>query len=39
LNTALENLPAITFCVGGWMVLNGLLQDIFVLRSEHGLNM
>jgi hypothetical protein len=22
--------------VGGWMVLNGLLHDIAVLRSEHG---
>ena len=36
MNTILENLPPIAFCVGGWMVTNGLLHDIFVLRSEHG---
>ncbi len=36
LNTVLENPSAIAFCIGGWMVLNGLLHDIFVLRSEHG---
>lgn len=23
-------------CVGGWAVINGLLHDIFVLRSDHG---
>jgi hypothetical protein len=22
--------------VGSWMVINGILHDIFVLRSEHG---
>lgn len=29
-------LPIATMCVGGWMVVNGVLHDIFVLRSEHG---
>ena len=29
-------LPIATLCVGGWMLLNGVLHDIFVLRSEHG---
>jgi hypothetical protein len=32
----LENLPAFALCIGGWMVLNGLLHEVFVLRSEHG---
>jgi hypothetical protein len=25
-----------TIGVGSWMVINGILHDIFVLRSEHG---
>jgi len=25
-----------TIAVGGWMVLNGILHDIFVLSSKHG---
>ena len=25
-----------TICVGGWMLINGVLHDIFVLRSDHG---
>ena len=29
-------LPIATICVGGWMLINGVLHDIFVLRSEHG---
>jgi uncharacterized membrane protein (DUF2068 family) len=29
-------LPIATICVGGWMLVNGVLHDIFVLRSEHG---
>jgi len=36
MNMLLENLPSIALCIGGWMVLNGLLHDIFVMRSEHG---
>src|SRR3954468_20515806 len=29
-------LPGLSIGVGGWMVLNGILHDIAVLRSEHG---
>lgn len=29
-------LPLISLCIGGWMVLSGILHDIFVLRSAHG---
>src|SRR5438552_67552 len=29
-------LPIITISIGAWMVLNGVLHDIAVLRSEHG---
>src|SRR5437763_10691175 len=29
-------LPILSICVGAWMVLNGILHDIAVLRSEHG---
>src|SRR4051812_26079974 len=29
-------LAAVSISVGGWMVLNGILHDIAVLRSEHG---
>ena len=25
-----------SYIVGGWMIVSGLLHDIFVLRSEHG---
>jgi hypothetical protein len=34
--TTIKILPLITLFVGGWMVLNGILHDIFVMRSEHG---
>jgi len=26
----------IVLCIGRWAVLNGLLHDFFVLRSDHG---
>lgn len=29
-------IPIISLCIGGWMVLNGILHDIFILFSEHG---
>src|SRR5688572_3470008 len=29
----LSYLPVISLCIGGWMVLNGVLHDIVVLRS------
>jgi hypothetical protein len=29
-------LPILSLCIGGWMVINGILHDIGVLRSEHG---
>jgi len=29
-------LPTFTFIVGGWSLVNGILHDIFILRSEHG---
>ena len=29
-------LPTLSFIVGGWSVVNGILHDIFVLRSDHG---
>lgn len=29
-------LAIITICIGGWMVLNGILHDITILFSEHG---
>ncbi len=32
----LSYLPLISLCIGGWMVLNGILHDIFILSSEHG---
>ena len=32
----LSNLPTIAICIGGWMVLNGILHDISVLNSPHG---
>ena len=32
----LNYLPIISLCIGGWMVLNGILHDIFVLLSDHG---
>jgi hypothetical protein len=31
----LDHLPIIALCVGGSMVFNGLLHDIFVMISEH----
>jgi hypothetical protein len=35
--TALLNyLPYISLIIGSWMVLNGVLHDFFILRSEHG---
>ena len=36
MKTILKYLPIISPCVGGWMVLNGILHDTFVLLSEHG---
>jgi hypothetical protein len=32
----LEYLPTVAFCVGGWVFINGVLHDIFVLLSDHG---
>lgn len=32
----LNYLPFAALFIGGWMVLNGILHDVFVLRSEHG---
>ena len=32
----LEYLPTASFCVGGWVFINGVLHDICVLRSDHG---
>jgi hypothetical protein len=32
----MKYLSVLSFCVGGWMAVNGLLHDIAVLRSEHG---
>lgn len=29
-------LPQISLCIGGWMVLSGVLHDLFVLLSDHG---
>ena len=26
----------VSLCVGGWLVVNGILHDIFILTSEHG---
>ena len=34
--TILSFLPTISLCVGGWVLVNGVLHDVFVLRSEHG---
>ncbi|MGI8952247.1 MAG: hypothetical protein ACR2FN_11780 [Chitinophagaceae bacterium] len=35
---AIQNyLPLLSLFIGGWMVLNGILHDIFVLRSEPGI--
>jgi len=36
MNPVPEYLPIASLCVGGWVVLNGVLHDVFVLRSEHG---
>ena len=30
------NLHIIVLLIGGWALLNGLLHDFFVLRSDHG---
>lgn len=32
----LDYLLIIALCVGGWMALDGLLHNIFVMISEHG---
>lgn len=32
----LDYLPTAAFCVGGWVLVNGILHDIFVLLSDHG---
>lgn len=32
----MKYLPVITLGIGIWMMLNGLLHDIFVLSSDHG---
>ena len=29
-------LPIAVIVVGGWLVINGILHDVFVLLSEHG---
>lgn len=29
-------LPVMTIITGLWLTINGILHDIFVLRSEHG---
>ncbi|SRR5258706_3414697 len=34
--TTLKILPFLSLIVGAWMVVNGILHDIFVLRSDHG---
>jgi len=31
-----SSMYVIVLVVGGWMVLNGVLHDIFILRSDHG---
>ena len=31
-------LPLASLIVGGWCIINGILHDIFVLRSDHGKN-
>ncbi len=30
------SLSIIVLAIGGWMILNGVLHDIFILRSDHG---
>ena len=25
-----------TLCIGGWVLVNGILHDIFILLSDHG---
>lgn len=32
----LKHLDIIAICIGGWMVLNGILHDIAILNSRHG---
>lgn len=32
----LTYIPVISLCIGAWMVLNGILHDIFILLSDHG---
>jgi hypothetical protein len=32
----LNYIPIISLCIGAWMILNGILHDIFVLISDHG---
>lgn len=29
-------IPIFSLCIGAWMVLNGVLHDIFILISDHG---
>jgi hypothetical protein len=36
MESILKLLPIFALIAGGWAVLNGILHDIFVLRSEHG---
>jgi hypothetical protein len=36
MKTALSYLPMLTLLIGSWILLSGVLHDIFVLRSEHG---
>jgi uncharacterized membrane protein HdeD (DUF308 family) len=33
---AMTALSITTLLIGAWMILQGILHDIFVLRSEHG---
>ena len=36
MKTTLSYLPIMTLLIGSWILLSGILHDIFVLRSEHG---
>lgn len=36
LENILEHIRSIIFLAGTWNLANGILHDIFVLRSEHG---
>lgn len=36
MKSILTYIPILSLCIGGWMVLNGILHDIFIIFSEHG---